>query len=539
MSSKAQAKTSVPVGAKRPAKKKPVAKRVQSKLASVARKRSAAGEVEQLRHRVHQLTSLLDVAKGMAKERDFNQLLQFILKQVREVLEAERCSLYILDHERGELWSKIAQGLEIREIRVPLGTGISGFVAETGECVRIADAYDDPRFDKSWDIKTGYRTRAMLCVPMLDNHGRVAGCIQAINKPGGFAADDEELLLALGSQAAACIDNALLNEEIDRLFEGFVKASVIAIESRDPTTSGHSERVAVLTLGIAQNLERSGGTFKNVRFAPAEMREIRYAALLHDFGKVGVRENVLVKANKLSNQELELIGARFAFAKRSAELDTAKAKFELAREHGCAHCVEEITRADESLATQLQEIDELWAFVMACNRPTVLAEGSFERLHDIQARKYFDAQGQAQAYLNDVEVEFLSIKRGSLSLAERTEIESHVVHTYKFLSTIPWTRELKRVPAIAYAHHEKLDGEGYPRKLLSEEIPLQSRMMTVSDIYDALTASDRPYKKAVPHTKALDILADEAKTGKVDRELLRIFIDARVHEELTKVTTQR
>ena len=486
-----------------------------------------------------QLTSLLDVAKGMVKERDFNQLLQFILKQVREVLEAERCSLYILDHERGELWSKIAQGLEIREIRVPLGTGISGFVAETGECVRIADAYDDPRFDKSWDIKTGYRTRAMLCVPMLDNHGRVAGCIQAINKPGGFAADDEEILLALGSQAAACIDNALLNEEIDKLFEGFVKASVIAIESRDPTTSGHSERVAVLTLGIAQNLERAGGTFKDVRFAPAEMREIRYAALLHDFGKVGVRENVLVKANKLSEHELELIGARFAFAKRTAELDTAKAKFELARDHGCAHCFDDIARIEKRLETQLSEIDEFWNFVVACNRPSVLAEGSFERLHDIQARKYLDAQGQAHPYLKDLEVDFLSINRGSLSQAERNEIESHVVHTYKFLATIPWTRELKRVPAIAYAHHEKLDGEGYPRKLFAEEIPIQSRMMTVSDIYDALTASDRPYKRAVPHEKALDILADEAKTGKVDKELLRVFIEANVHEQLVKVEPPR
>src|SRR5262249_5327922 len=140
-----------------------------------------AKELEQLRHRVHQLTGILDVAKAMASERDFNQLLSLILKEVRETLEADRCSLFILDHERGELWSKVAQGLEIREIRVPIGTGIAGFVAESGQRVRLADVYDDPRFDKSWDVKTGYRTRAMLCVPMLDAHGRVAGVIQAIN----------------------------------------------------------------------------------------------------------------------------------------------------------------------------------------------------------------------------------------------------------------------------------------------------------------------------------------------------------------------
>ncbi len=540
---KSPVKGPIKKAAKKPLKKttarqatrpKTVAKAV---LANAARDIAAvkSHDVIALKKRVTQLSGLLDVAKAMAGERDFNQLLQLILKAVRESLGAERCSLFILDHERGELWSKIAQGLEIREIRMPLGTGIAGYVAQSGERICLADAYDDPRFDRSWDQKTGYRTRAMLCVPMLNSDGQVAGVVQAINKDGGFDAEDEELLLALGAQAAACIDNALLNEEINTLFEGFVKASVYAIESRDPTTSGHSERVAVLTLGIAENLERSGPQFKDVHFSGAELREIRYAALLHDFGKVGVREHVLVKANKLPAYELDRIEARFEAARRGVEVDAWKEKFELAKASGCAHCLSDIASIDERLKKQLAEMEEFWQFVLTCNRPTVLAEGSFERLHDVQARQYADVRGVVHPLLSDSEVEFLSINRGSLSQAERNEIESHVVHTYRFLSAIPWTRELRRVPVIAYAHHEKLDGQGYPRKLFAEEIPIQSRMMTVSDIYDALTASDRPYKRAVPHDKALDILHEEAKEGKVDKDLLRIFIDAKVHDRLKKI----
>ncbi len=491
-----------------------------------------------MKRRVAKLSSLLDVATAMAAERDLNQLLQLILREVRETVEADRCSLFIVDHERGELWSKIAQGLEIREIRIPIGVGIAGHVAETGQKINLPDVYEDPRFDRSWDSKTGYRTKAMLCVPMVNREGQVSGVIQAINRLSGdrFTDEDEELLMALGAQASATIENALLNDEIDRLFEGFVKASVYAIESRDPTTSGHSERVAVLTLGIADSLERAGmGDYRNVRFSAAERKEIRYASLLHDFGKVGVREHVLVKANKLFPLEYELIKQRFQLVKRTAQFEAAHKKFGLCCDHGQAGHEASLAQIDDELARFLAEADDMLRFIGECNRPTVLAEGGFERLSDIQSRRFQTADGEWHPFLNDQEIEFLSIRRGSLTLTERNEIESHVVHTYKFLSQIPWTRELKRVPAIAYAHHEKLDGMGYPRKLLAEEIPLQSRMMTISDIYDALTASDRPYKKALPHEKAVDILWEEAKEQKVDRDLLRVFIDARVHESLRAV----
>jgi hypothetical protein len=183
----------------------------------------------------------------------------------------------------------------------------------------------------------------------------------------------------------------------------------------------------------------------------------------------------------------------------------------------------------------LAEADDMLKFINECNKPTVLAEGGFERLHEIKKRLYTNSNNETHPYLGDQELEFLSVRRGSLTMAERGEIESHVVHTYKFLVQIPWTRELRRVPEIAYAHHEKLDGGGYPLKLPGGSIPVQSRMMTISDIYDALTASDRPYKKALPHEKAVDILYDEAKQQKVDKDLLDVFVEAKVHETLQQV----
>jgi HD-GYP domain-containing protein (c-di-GMP phosphodiesterase class II) len=487
---------------------------------------------------VSKLESLLDVATGMAAERNLNQLLQLILREVREAVEADRCSLFIIDRERGELWSKIAQGLEIREIRIPIGVGLAGFVAQTGERVNLEDVYDDPRFDKSWDRKTGYRTRAMLCVPMLNRDGEVTGVIQTINKLSGkrFTEEDQEILMALGSQASATIENALLNDDIDRLFEGFVKASVYAIESRDPTTSGHSERVAALTLGIADALPKSGvAEYKHIAFSPAERKEIRYASLLHDFGKVGVREHVLVKANKLFPLEFELIRQRFELIKRSAERDAWKKKFETVCACGHEGHHEALSNVDRELASFLKEADDMMRFITECNRPTVLSEGGFERLHAIKDRRFAFSDAEVQPFLSDQEVEFLSVRRGSLTLGERHEIESHVVHTYRFLSQIPWTHELKSVPIIAYAHHEKLDGKGYPRALASADIPVQSKMMTISDIYDALTASDRPYKKALPHEKALDILHAEAREKKVDAALLQVFVDAKIHEKLANV----
>ncbi|MBN2358799.1 MAG: GAF domain-containing protein [Deltaproteobacteria bacterium] len=489
-----------------------------------------------IERRVRKLNVILDVARAMGAKRDFDALLDLIAEASRRVVEADRCTLYIYDREAGELWSKIAHG-ESQKIRLAIGKGIAGFVARTREPLIIKDAYADPRFNRDVDRTTGYRTRNILCVPMVDDIGSITGVIQVLNKRDGldFDVDDQDLLLALGGQAAVALQNATLHAEIQRLFDSFIKASVYAIEARDPTTHGHSERVAELTVALARALEhQTSGPYVGIVLGEEVIRELRYAALLHDFGKVGVRENVLLKENKLYPHEFALISARFDFVRRTVEYDFARRRGELLQ-GGPADAVRlQLEELEREAAAELRMLDDALDLVIACNRPTVLDDGNFEKLQKLGAYTYRDARGISRPLLTSEEIACLSIRRGSLNNEERHEIEAHVEFTYKFLSQIPWTRELKNVPSIAYAHHEKLSGEGYPRGLLADQIPLQARIMSIADMYDALTAADRPYKKAVPHDRAIDILLSEVKRGSLDPDLLRIFVEAGVYQVVRK-----
>ena len=488
--------------------------------------------------RLRKLNGILEAAQALVAEHDLDRLLPLIVQTAQRTVEADRCSLFLVDREKGELWSKVAQGMGMQEIRFPLGVGIAGAVASGNQSVNIADGYDDPRFNREFDKQTGYRTRAILCVPMRSLEGEVVGVLQALNKQGGpagahegvFNTEDEELLMALGGQAAAAVNNALLHRDIEHLFEGFVRASVVAIEQRDPSTAGHSGRVANLSVSLGEMLPRaegSAGRWKGSFLSTPELKELRYASLLHDFGKVGVRENVLVKANKLEPFELDALRARFDAILLQEELAFERQKV--------AHLLafpgdrDGFDRIDVQHRQRVVELNESFHFVLTCNKPTVLPEGSFERLGVIAQAQYLSPwSGDLRPFLTDNEVLKLSVRKGSLTEDERREIESHVSHTFRFLSQIPWTRALKNVPSIAYGHHEKLTGRGYPRALSAVEIALPTRLMTISDIYDALTASDRPYKKSVPRQKAFDILLDEAKRGDVDADLLRVFIEADV-----------
>jgi len=357
---------------------------------------------------------------------------------------------------------------------------------------------------------------------MRNTRGEVVGVIQALNRrDGAFGAEDEELLSALAGPAASAIENALLHEEIERLFEGFVQASVVAIEARDPSTAGHSGRVATLTTGLARAVEAAPPpAWRGVAFDATALQQLRYAALLHDFGKVGVREHVLVKADKLYPHQLEVLGARFDLARASLENQRLRARLE---------------GGDEAAATAaLARLEGFWTLVLSSNRPTVLAEAASAQLVELAGFDFADPRGARRPLVTPEELRLLSIPKGSLSDEERREIESHVTHTFRFLSQIPWTRALRRVPEIAYGHHEKLDGHGYPRAVPAPAIGVETRMMTIADIYDALTASDRPYKKALPAQKALDILGDEAKRGQVDQALLGTFIEAGIWKSVLK-----
>jgi HD-GYP domain-containing protein (c-di-GMP phosphodiesterase class II) len=428
---------------------------------------------------------------------------------------------------------------------------IAGYVVKTGEIVNLEDAYHLPEgvpysFNRKIDEGSGYRTKSMLTVPMRNQKGDIVGVVQLINakrRPDAklnslsqvvtevvpFTMRQQELVTSLASQAAVALENSRLYEAIQKLFEGFVKAAVTAIESRDPTTSGHSFRVANLTVALAETVDRArNGIYQGVRFNRDQMKEIRYASLLHDFGKVGVREEILVKAKKLYPAQLELIKQRFHFVKRSMQVESLQKKLDYVLQKGREEYLARVGEFDGEVTDQLQEVDGYFATVLQSNEPTVMPGGNFERLLDIAARHFLDFDGADQSLLNTDEVRLLSIRKGSLDEGERLQIESHVVHTFNFLKQIPWTSEIRNIPEIARSHHEKLTGKGYPNKLNAPEIPLQTRMMTISDIFDALAASDRPYKKAVPVERAIEILEMEMKDGNIDEHLFRMFVDARV-----------
>jgi hypothetical protein len=288
--------------------------------------------------------------------------------------------------------------------------------------------------------------------------------------------------------------------------------------------------VAALTVGIAEKVDSlETGRFREIHFTRDQLQELRFASLLHDFGKVGVREKVLIKGKKLYVGEMLLLRQRFAYIRRTAEADYLRAKIERLTAGDAS--AEALVQLDAAYAARRAELDSLLKLVLAANEPTVVEEGSFRALMDLPQLTYIDIDGQSQPFVSPAELQALSIRRGSLSEKERREIESHVTHTYRFLAEIPWTGEYSRIPEIAYAHHEKLNGSGYPRRLKAEDIPVQSRMMTVSDIFDALVAWDRPYKRAVPVERALGILSEEAGEGKLDRDLLDIFIEAKIYEK--------
>jgi len=523
-----------------------------------ARREAATRSVE--------LTELTKIGMALTTERDYRTLLDLILTKALQITSSDAGSLYIVEAKENEpqhlrfMLSQTTSRPDIPfvESTMPLDiSSIAGNVAATGKPLVIDDVYEldsdvEYTFNRWFDETYGYRSKSMLTIPMTDHKEETIGVLQLINrkrhgdvrleKPEDFdvevipyAQRQVDLVSALAGQAAVSIENSQLYEDIERLFEGFVRASVTAIEQRDPTTSGHSGRVASMTVALAETVDGDkDGPYRNVSFTRQEVREIRYAGLLHDFGKVGVREQVLVKAKKLYPPDLSLVKQRYAFVRRTAESEFHRKRADHLEQHGHTGYEEFVRQLSDEHQKQLAELDRFVGLVLKSNEPTVLPEGSFEDLLRYADSFYQDLDGKMQPYLTDDEVRFLSIRKGSLDESERLEIESHVTHTFRFLLKIPWTKELQFIPNIAYGHHEKLDGSGYPRRVRGDQIPIQTRMMTISDIFDALTASDRPYKRAVPMPRAVDILTEEMKAGMLDPGLFDLFVDAKVFERASE-----
>lgn len=336
------------------------------------------------------------------------------------------------------------------------------------------------------------------------------------------------------AETARCVSLALKMaatsteaSDMTRLFNAFLRAAIKAIEQRDPTACGHAFRVAALTKKLAEIVDqKTTGNFAQVQYTPEALREIEIAALVHDFGKVNVREEVLVKAKKLYPPTLKVIRSRFDFVKRSIENDHLHRRL-MMMEDGTPS--EELAILDAACERAVSDIEDCWRIICSANEPAMLPAGDFAKIEEIANRTYFDLGGHRQPFLEGVEVESLVTARGSLTSEELDEIRAHAAHTIAFLQQIPWPKNLSSVPSIAGAHHEKLNGSGYPAKLQGDQIPLASRMMAVADIFDALTAADRPYKKAVSVEQALDILTMEAKDHHIDKDLLELFIENDVY----------
>ena len=489
------------------------------------------------------VSALNRIGISLSAERDLDRLLEKILTESRRFTGSEAGSLYLLEegpHGR-RLRFKLAQNDAVRfafsERTMPVDdASLAGYVAGHGEPVNLEDAYAVPegapyRHNTAFDEQTGWRTRAMLVVPMSDHTGALVGVLQLMNRRladgthAPYPPDLVPLLLSLATQAAVSVKANQLTASIRKLFEDFARAAITAVELRDPTTAGHSHRVAGLSVSLARVVDRATeGPYASVSFTREELHELQTAALLHDFGKISIPERVLVKGKKLEEHEVLRIRERFDFALEAEDAREARELLLRLLEAGVAPSPDDLRLLEQARSERAEDLEELWEEVRRANEPTVLPEEAGGALRELVSRSYRDRRGVVTPLLRDEEFRLLSIRKGSLSVEERTQIESHVSHTYRFLSSIPWTADLARVPELAHAHHEKLDGSGYPRGLRAERIPIPSRIMTVCDIYDALTAADRPYKKAVPREKALRILEDEGRAGLLDAWLVGVFI---------------
>ncbi|MFN9812204.1 MAG: HD domain-containing phosphohydrolase [Deltaproteobacteria bacterium] len=544
----------------------------------------------------YELGEIIEISRAISQERDLDRLLGLILEKSRFITGSDAGSLYVIEQRAGShekhLRFKLSQNesvsFESKEFTIPMSTrSIAGAAAVMRRPINIPDVYDlilpDGRgsrdtiradspfatreeagppagasllppsgetpvftFDPSFDLKVGYRTKSMIAMPMISAEDEVIGVIQLINRKRDprklltaqrvddevlpFDQRSEDLLSTLASQAGIALENALLYDEIRRIFDGFVRASVQAIEQRDPTTSGHSLRVSLLSVALAEAVDRADtGAYRDQRFSRRDLKELEYASLLHDFGKIGVREEVLVKAKKLYPHQLREVRQRFDYASLQIESVYLGKKVEAIL--GGATKVE-IEGIDRTMAQKKAELESAWRLIESANEPTVLREGDFTKIAELGKRTYVDACGHAQPLLSPDEVVSLQVTKGSLHDREVDEIRSHVVHTRNFLSKIPWGKNFERIPEIAGNHHERLNGRGYPEARMAEAIPTASKIMTIADIYDALTARDRPYKKAMPVQRALDILGFEVKDGHIDAELVRIFTSAEVFKRV-------
>jgi HD-GYP domain-containing protein (c-di-GMP phosphodiesterase class II) len=509
------------------------------------------------------LKDLNEIGIALSQQRDLNSLLETILFAAMRITRADAGTLYLHEQQQRILRFEILRNntlnismggtsgepITFYPIQLYDGTGspnhamVVSHAALSGETVNIPDAYMAEGYDfsgtKKFDAKTGYRSQSFLTVPMRNHDNEVIGVLQLINaldQGNGeiipFSRDDQQLLESLASQAAIALTNRHLIVQLEELFESFIQLINTAIDDKSPYTGGHCERVPALTMMLAEAVNRTTqGPLKNFVMTDKDRHELKIAGLLHDCGKITTPVHVVDKATKLHTlfDKIHLLDTRFEILKRDAEIA-------MLREIAAAGSdVERIEAARKGYAERMEQLEQDREFLRHCNVGSeAMSAEAQERVHRIAAYRWRDVDGKLGRFLSDDEIENLTIRSGTLTAAERSIINHHIDVTIKMLESLPWPRHLKNVPEYAGGHHERMDGKGYPRGLTRDQMSVQARLMGIADIFEALTAKDRPYKKGKTLTESLTILGKFKLGGHIDPDLFDVFMREKVYLEYAR-----
>ncbi len=505
------------------------------------------------------LEELNSIGVSLSKEKDITRLLEKILIAAKSITNADGGTLYRINDE-GDCQFEI---MRTDSLNIAMGgtTGVAipfypihvigpdgrpnnsmvvAYSVLHDRTVNIPDAYVAEGFDfsgtKSFDKKTGYRSKSFLTVPMKNHDNEIIGVLQLINAQDRstgeiipFSIADQSLAESLASQAAIALTNRLLINQLEELFEAFINLINTAIDDKSPYTGGHCQRVPVLTMMLAEAAIRTRtGPLRDFMLDEHALYELKLAGLLHDCGKVTTPVHIVDKATKLQKifDRIDLIDTRFEVAKREAEIEMLRAKLRLAKEDPKA----DTAGLETEFQRRVNSLDEDRRFLRRANiGGESMTAHDIERVQSIARQTRVNELGERAPLLTADEVYNLSIPRGTLTPEDRQIINNHVAMTYKMLSALPWPKHLRGVPDIAASHHERLDGKGYHRGLTAEQMPLQARIVAIADIFEALTAKDRPYKPGKTLSESLDILGRMAEENHVDSHLFDVFIREKVY----------
>lgn len=484
------------------------------------------------------IESLLKVGSYLSLQKDTSKLLDTIVSTSMKLTNSDAGSLYIREGNflRFKIAKNTSRHFPFNEFQIPLTKeSIAGYCALSGDSYNFSSVDSIPdilgiKYNDSFDKKVGYKTVNMLVVPMKNLKGEIIGVLQLLNKKNSFArildtiddfkdhissytSHEERIISSLSSSAAIILERRKLYGEIKELFKTFSQSMVTTIDSRDPATAGHSIRVANYASNFANAINGVDyGKYRFLTFSEEKIEEIYYAALLHDVGKIGVKESILLKEDRLTKDEIESIKYKLSYLKKDIEFKIFKS---------------EQSKDEDAL---FEKIGIYMDFLEKMSKKSFMSDEDESLLDEISRIEFHDIKGKTSKILTEKQLDSLKVKRGNLSLDERSIMEKHPHYTHEILKSISWGKELKDLPYIAACHHEKINGKGYPYSLKDEEIPVQSKILAIVDIYDALTASDRPYKPALSVEKTLSILEEEAGRNHIDKELLDIFINEKVYQ---------